>query len=447
MQSHNTRDNFESAEQPSQTQQEQQQQPQPESMPEANTGPLVRFFLSTAQQGFLYDLSRMRAAVAAGVHQHQPHSQHATHQQQSNSWSLPAAPLVCSYNYQSDVVMVAAAVGSPLLYALTQQGVEVYRLWAGHGYGQTSDIESSLSAPLLLFQHNYLAPHAPVPPPSTSTVIASPTFPSNPTSSASVASESASAARSHHSTASVTAWQRAWSTPFQAISAVDSAAVFGTALLLTPVPHAAATTQHVWWTDQHPAFVPSVDFETRTSMRAAAATATTTTTKQTNTTTTVGDRQLVQPVTVEALVNAELERWTRADTIPAPLPVSVDVAVQSTRSALPFNASTSSVKDVRSDSPSTSSSNKPHDAYLTDNSRARSSVAPYFLVVWQLASAFDTGARLLHYVHQAMRVYHRRPKLLPYSPEPSSAHLPSLSDISAPTATRSPAATKTNTQV
>jgi hypothetical protein len=87
----------------------------------------ARFFISTLQQGFIYDMQRLMTL---------PESQWTGFgEQKQRTAAYPvspserdAAPLIATYSYQDDVVDLEW--NPPLLFALTRQGVEVYGIWS-----------------------------------------------------------------------------------------------------------------------------------------------------------------------------------------------------------------------------------------------------------------------------------------------------------------------------
>ena len=119
----------------------------------------VRFMVSTAQQGFLYDLVTPICCNVVGIDD-----------------ILATSSLIAQYTYQSDLVMAVTSAALDLLFALTQNGIYleaicsiwsyglhdfelVYRLWTGvEVYRLWTGAERSMSAhtiPRLLWQHNF----------------------------------------------------------------------------------------------------------------------------------------------------------------------------------------------------------------------------------------------------------------------------------------------------
>jgi hypothetical protein len=136
----------------------------------------VSLLISTAQQGFLYDVSMLSSLAVKTPSSTLPTQKdnQASPLRRSGSVSIfsPSLPnsspvietstvepvdpylvdtkdcLIGSYHFQSDLLACALVPGSPLLWCLTACGLELYRIWSGQ-----LSFEKGLSEPILLWQH------------------------------------------------------------------------------------------------------------------------------------------------------------------------------------------------------------------------------------------------------------------------------------------------------
>jgi hypothetical protein len=76
----------------------------------------MRLFLSTAQQGFLYDVSALAETPVGTLTS--PDSSSAS----SAVTTSFRKRLICSYTFKSDLLSATCAIGSSLLWALTETG-------------------------------------------------------------------------------------------------------------------------------------------------------------------------------------------------------------------------------------------------------------------------------------------------------------------------------------